>query len=325
MSNKSFQDWLESKSAEHEAWGLFVIDQVTKRLKHEISEDRLMALFKAKPSSRLKTIDSALAKQAKKKYAEPKEQMTDLVGARFVVLLKTDIEIVERVIVQSSCWVARKDRNPTDEQDAQPKAFDYQSVHYLVRNTEERDFNGTKILEGATCEVQIRTLLQHAYAELVHDRIYKEEKKVPASVERLVARSMALMETTDEMFCNAVEHLESVNKSRQSWCKDLNDLYQEINPTNTTLLESSSDALELLDTFNELLESANISQIKELMSKFIRGKIHSRFEDDGMFQLPICPAVYWLVKNHPVEIKQFWNVPKWQRDLDQIKADLGMA
>ncbi len=325
MSNESFQYWLESKSAEHEAWGLFVIEQVIERLKHEISEDRLMSLFKAEPSSRVKTIDSALAKQVKKNYLDPKEQMTDLVGARFVVLLKTDIEIIERVIVQSSCWVAKKDRSPMDEQNAQPKAFDYQSVHYLVRNTIDRDFKSKKILEGATCEVQIRTLLQHAYAELVHDRIYKEEKKVPTSVERLVARSMALMETTDEMFCNAVEQLESVNKSRQSWCKDLDDLYQEINPANATRIESSPDALDLLDTFHDLMESANISQVKELMSKFIRGKIQSRASDEGLFSLPICVAVYWLAKTHPVEVKQLWSNPKWQCDLDQIKADLGMA
>ena len=53
-----------------------------------------------------------------------------------------------------------------------------------------------------TCEIQIRTLLQHAFAEVSHDSTYKGPYKNDKGILRHLAKSMALMEATDDYFCN---------------------------------------------------------------------------------------------------------------------------
>ncbi|MCC2018497.1 hypothetical protein QM121_09360 [Enterobacter hormaechei] len=77
------------------------------------------------------------------------------------------------------------------------------------------------------CEVQVRTLLQHAYAELVHDSVYKPVGIVPKSAERHIARSMALMETTDDLFCSTMKLLYETNVERNKFNNSLSELYRE--------------------------------------------------------------------------------------------------
>ena len=40
-------------------------------------------------------------------------------------------------------------------------------------------YNGHTIEKDTPCEIQIRTLEQHAYAELSHDYVYKKESGQP--------------------------------------------------------------------------------------------------------------------------------------------------
>lgn len=126
--------------------------------------------------------------------------MTDLVGTRFVVLLSEDIDTVCQAIESLTEFDARISKNYLDEIELNPKLFDYQSKHYEIRPKNELHIGDLKISKQICCEVQVRTLLQHAYAELVHDSVYKPVGIVPKSAERHIARSMALMETTDDLF-----------------------------------------------------------------------------------------------------------------------------
>ena len=51
----------------------------------------------------------------------------------------------------------------------------------------------------------MRTLLQHAWATLVHDHLYKVEFNPPAHLKREAARIMAKLEDTDESFTSLIE------------------------------------------------------------------------------------------------------------------------
>lgn len=307
-----------------DAWGQFVVDRLLELVKLEVGDERFPMFFKVRPCFRLKDPDSAERKQEKKRYAIPAEQMTDLVGARFVVLLQTDIEIVERAIQSHTAWTKRKDRDPNGERHEQPTHFDYQSVHYILRNNKETELYGVKVPEGIPCEVQIRTLLQHAYAELVHDKFYKAVKLTPPSARRLVARSMALMETTDKMFCEAVRELELVNQERGQWCA-LAD--EEIGPLMPCFIKTAEDpdALDILDTFKDLLDVANRDEVKLMKSRPLVAKIQQRAGDGGLFAKPVVLLVYWLVKEHGIELDAHWPLPALRSDIDRIKSDLGIG
>lgn len=324
MDESEFGDWLDELRPALEAWGDFIVERVTEFVKLDVGDEAFRSFFKIPPGYRCKERKSALKKLIKKKYSRPKEQMTDLVGSRFVVLLKTDIEVIERAIAGQTAWVPSRDRNPVDEQAKDPTSFEYQSVHYLLRNTNEFSHNGVLIPEGLSCEVQIRTVLQHAYAEMGHDRIYKGEY-VPLSVQRLVARCMALMETTDEMFVNAVRELEQVNREIEHWCTFLDET---VKPILVSITSTSSDpeARDILETYKNLLKEASQDNVRAELTPFVTKKIQERAASvGGLFAKPVVLAVYWLVKAHPFEVSQIWPVPGLRNDLDKVKADLGVA
>lgn len=126
--------------------------------------------------------------------------MTDILGVRFVVLLESDIKVVEDALVGINIWTPRKDRTPLIEKEKNPEVFDYKSVHYVVKNNDLITFESGEVVQDTPCEIQIRTLAQHAYAEFVHDRVYKGEKNPSAKLRRLMAKAMAMLEATDEIF-----------------------------------------------------------------------------------------------------------------------------
>lgn len=306
------------------AWGAFVVARVQEFVELEIGVDRAQTFFKIPPNFRVKDTPSALTKQCKKQYDEPLEKMTDLVGARFVVLLKTDLDIVERAVITCTSWSKSKDRNPQDERDKNPNSFEYQSVHYVVRNNQAFRSNGVTVPEGLACEIQIRTLLQHAYAELVHDKFYKAQATLPLSALRLIARSMALMETTDEMFVTAVNELQRVNQDLASWCRFLDGTVGPLLPGFTPTSEDE-DAMEVLSTFKFLLDAANIEEVRAILTQPIITRIQQRAAGGGLFSKPVVLAIYWLALHNAIELSAAWPIPSLLADLDLIKAHVGAA
>ncbi len=305
-------------------WGAFVILRIQEYVELEIGAERKKSFFKIEPNFRVKDADSAVAKQSNKKYSDPLEAMTDLVGARFVVLLKTDIDIVERAVITCTAWAKSKDRNPQDERDQRPNQFEYQSVHFVVRNNKEFTLNNITIPEGMACEIQIRTLLQHAYAELVHDKFYKATEVVPQSALRLVARSMALMETTDEMFIAAVAELERVNQGINEWCSLLDGVVGPILTNYVSTIEDE-DAIQLLGTFKHLLDMANTEEVKATLSLPLVTRIKAHALEGRLFNKPVVLVIYWLATHYEIELTAAWPIPRLRSDLDLVKSHIGFA
>lgn len=323
MKTDDFLSWVSAHESAHDAWGKFVTQEISNAITTEIGAERFKSFFKVQPCHRLKTIKSISKKLIKKSYSEPHLQMTDLVGARFVVLLRTDIAVVEKAICSTTAWNVRKDRNPTDERLNAPLEFGYQSVHFVLTNTIDRTLDGIAVPAQIACEVQVRTVLQHAYAELGHDRIYKEEGAVPKTVHRLVAQCMALMETTDEIFCRAVAELDDVNRSRRQWAQDLDNRYRE---ARTEFVPTIDDefSTDLLDTFKHLTVEAKLSDVITVPRVRV-SKIVARATAENLFGKPLVFLVYWLVKNHNDEVSRTWPIASFRADLELIQADLGIS
>lgn len=325
LSNDDFESRLTGLAPSLSGWGDFVVDKLSQLVRAQIGEERYAAFFKIKPYFRLKDIKSAVKKQEKKKYDNPLDKMTDLVGARFVVLLRSDLDILEKAIADYSGWVARLDRHHDYETNLDPEVFNYQSAHYLIISPSKIERNGVLIPANTVCELQLRTLLQHAYAEVAHDRIYKSPVPVSPAARRLIARSMALMEATDQMFCDAVRELDQITADRVGWVFFLNSLYKE-NFGREPAEKYEIDLLLVLDTYRHLLESAKKGEILSIVSKpFIKGKISERLGNDLFFQSPVCIICYWLIKNHHVETLQLWPVEYLRGGVEKICSDFGKA
>jgi hypothetical protein len=185
------------------AWGEFVYGQIIDYLKNIgiNSADFL----KIDTPIRIKDADSLIAKAfyRNKGYKNPYEDITDKVGIRFVVLLEDDVKRICDAIESINKWTYSKDRDYEIERSDEPFLFNYQSMHYVVKSQSILNFKGIDILKNTPCEIQIRTLLQHAYSELTHDKIYKSNIDPTSETKRVIAKSMALLETTDEFFQKA--------------------------------------------------------------------------------------------------------------------------
>ncbi len=60
-------------------------------------------------------------------------------------------------------------------------------------------------------EIQVRTLLQHAWAAITHDRVYKSEFDAPEALRRQLHRMAALMEEADGELQEAVDRVDTYN------------------------------------------------------------------------------------------------------------------
>ncbi|WP_336201793.1 RelA/SpoT domain-containing protein [Pseudomonas guariconensis] len=106
--------------------------------------------------------------------AQLEHEIKDLAGCRTVFYTNSDVEkFIHSGIIQENFDVLEvKLHQPGRE--VKDAADLYISNHYLVTLTEER----TKLPEyarfaGMRCEIQIQTILNHAWAEMAHDTIYK--------------------------------------------------------------------------------------------------------------------------------------------------------
>lgn len=323
---KDFKEFFDANRPILKLWGDTVIEQIKQSL---ISKELDVSVFLKIPVNECRVKDevSAIGKIARKGYVNPQQQMTDLVGTRFVVLLTDDLEVLKDIITNSAIWTASKDSDYLDRIEKNPELFDYQSIHFVVKANACDLTEKLSIPAGTPCEIQIRTLLQHAYAELTHDNIYKPTvNKVPFQARRLIARSMALMETTDELFCKTIEELKKVSELRNEINNQLTLLYQKLVDTSLPKPDLQFN-LELLDAFHDRLDSELTGKVASFLEErsFVIERIKERAGTNHFYQQPVILFLYWLVKNFDSDTKKTWPYESLRADLSQIYSDLGIA
>jgi len=324
MNTEDFQNYLETNGESFRKWGDFVSCKIKQALVAEIGADDAKIFIKLPVTPRIKQINSALGKIARKGYNDPVNQITDFVGVRFVVLLSDHIAALCKIIESEPCWTGVVSKDYQDEIKKNPKFFDYQSQHYEVRPKKDIEVEGCLITTDICCEVQIRTLLQHAYAELVHDSIYKPAGPIPSKAERQVARSMALMETTDELFCNTMKLLTDANKPRNDLLDDLTSLYRD-KIADHLLRTDLKTNYAVLDEFREAIRDGLANEIAEFLDskKYISIKTKSRAPSNVFFAQPVLLFVYWLAAHIDIkDLHKRWPLPGYNKELNTILSDI---
>ncbi|MBS7132441.1 MAG: hypothetical protein KH116_16050 [Clostridium sp.] len=305
MNEQIFIREYEREKVFLEKWGNIINNKIINALKDKkINTD----LFLKIPSSvRIKDNKSIINKAfyRKKNYTNPLMDITDKVGIRFVVLLGNEISILEDIIEEEESWTFSKDRDYEKEREENPTLFDYQSVHYILRNKEEIKLKDITIPKETACEVQIRTLLQHAYSELTHDTIYKPNKSAEAWVKRLVARSMAMIETTDTIF-------EEVDKVMNNNKNIIDDLLPIIESEYATIAKSEDDlnlVNIIIDAYENELNDLNLDDFRDFLrkkSKVLRTQINRKYNNYLLFRQPIILLLFYLVDRKRVATRNSW-------------------
>ncbi|MBN1461652.1 MAG: RelA/SpoT domain-containing protein [Armatimonadetes bacterium] len=151
--------------------------------------------------ARPKSLKSALRKQAKKAYADPLHEMTDLVGVRVFTYFRDDARVVEDALKKH--FVVDEPNSINKADGLEFNTFGYTSRHLVMSAGPETDNLQLKAALGdLKFEVQIRTVLEHGWAEVEHELVYKAGTEAPDAIRRRFAASAAALELIEREFAD---------------------------------------------------------------------------------------------------------------------------
>lgn len=159
--------------------------------------------------SRPKSVSSFAEKAARKyeKYPDAVNQMTDLCGARVIVQTTEQVQAVKQFIEANFQIHESDEKGVLLGEDK----FGYRDMHYIVQlrpdGQDALDIapDKRKHIGDLKAEVQVRTWLQHAWADTLHDRLYKNPLKLSSEIKRAGNLLAALMEEGDRNY-NVMAH-----------------------------------------------------------------------------------------------------------------------
>jgi putative GTP pyrophosphokinase len=127
------------------------------------------------------------------------KEVTDICGLRIITFFAADVDKVAEILRQE---FEIDSTHSTDRRVfTDPDRFGYQSLHYVIALKPARtDLAEYQAFRGYQAEVQVRTVIQHAWAEIEHDLGYKSDVAVPKTIRRRLFRLAAMLEIADDQF-----------------------------------------------------------------------------------------------------------------------------
>jgi ppGpp synthetase/RelA/SpoT-type nucleotidyltranferase len=167
----------------------------------------ILAIVQARPKGVVSFSNKIILKD---KYKNPLVDMTDLCGARVIVHFQSQVEKVCNFI---------RDNFEIDEANSldlksklKVNEFGYRSVHYIV-SPKKDEILGIAVddkFKNLKAEIQVRTLAEHVWADISHDRIYKTDLNIPDEWKREAARLSAMLENADREFSGMSAEIDSL-------------------------------------------------------------------------------------------------------------------
>ncbi|MBB2892683.1 DUF429 domain-containing protein [Flexivirga oryzae] len=154
-------------------------------------------------TGRAKTVVSFAEKAAREAdgeplYPDPLRQIGDLIGVRVITYVRSDVDAVVQLLAAETDVLDDRDMG---EETASEGRFGYASRHLQLRVKDDDRLSHPEIGDRQV-QVQIRTVLQHAWAEFEHDIRYKGT--IPASqrpdFDRRFTLAAGLLELADSEF-----------------------------------------------------------------------------------------------------------------------------
>jgi putative GTP pyrophosphokinase len=124
--------------------------------------------------------------------------ITDVVGLRIITYFDDDVDRVGSIIEREF----NIDPRSTDKRKTlSTSQFGYLSMHYVALLGAARcDLIECRRFMNLACEIQVRSVLQHAWAEIEHDLGYKGSSDIPEHIQRKFCRLASILEGADSDF-----------------------------------------------------------------------------------------------------------------------------
>jgi putative GTP pyrophosphokinase len=148
---------------------------------------------------RAKDVESYRQKAHAKRYSDPRSQVHDLAGIRVIAYVDSEAKRAASLV---------RELFEIDEENSVDKSAQlgvdrvgYRGVHYVATLGHDRcALPELKEFSGLKFEIQVRTILGHAWAEINHDRNYKFAGELPGDIKRRFAILAGTLEVTDREF-----------------------------------------------------------------------------------------------------------------------------
>ena len=188
-------------------------DVILKLLRTCLDENRIIV---SGLEARVKSEQSLLGKLELKGYKyHTLEDITDVVGARIITYYCDEVDIISALAEKlfEIDWDNSVDKRKMLEIDR----FGYLSLHYVCRipealykDPEMPQFNQIRF------ELQMRSTLQHVWANMYHDIGYKSDVEIPIEYQRNMTRLAGMLELADEQFSRIRKEINGYRRMVQS-------------------------------------------------------------------------------------------------------------
>lgn len=253
---------------------------------------------------RAKTIESFSEKIKKPKYKNPLDQLTDLAGIRIIGYVEDDVIEISKIIENS--FDVDPDNSMDKSEDLGVDKVGYKSVHYVCTLPSIRiDLPEYSRFDKLKFEIQIRTILQHSWAEIEHDKNYKFSGELPPGIQRRFKLVAGNLELADREFNQLSRDIDQYSKNIAKSTKkgeleiELNStaLKQYLSTRFTKIISEERIAPSFNGSKNEsviLRELRDfglntLADLDKLISPELEKQI-AKYEDDGNF-LGLCRLI----------------------------------
>lgn len=227
--------------------------------------------------------------------------ITDLLGLRIVCPFLEDLESTERLI-KAGFHVMELERKGLHHSVGE---FGYDSVHFLIKIDpiyRKRELPHT----SDVCEVQLRTILQDAWAEVEHELIYKSDITLPnESIRRKLAALNATLTLSDSIFQEIRDYQKEIRERDRRRRQSLEVKLAETPGIDADLLLSSAQddhgkqSMAKTDVDSILAEGDLEKALLAALTEHSSGHLENAIEIyTSILKLKIKDSVRSLVYNH---------------------------
>lgn len=188
------------------------------------------------------------------------DEITDIVGIRIIAFYTDDVEKIAKLIEQE--YLIDFDNSSNKIELMEPDQFGYLSLHYVVSMSMNRvELPEYSNFRDIRFEIQIRTILQHAWAEIEHNLGYKSKSKIPSKFKRDFARIAGLLELADKEFKETRDNL-TIYKQQIETKLESNTPYNDLQIDKISLLAYINKS----SSYRKLITNiANVNNTKIMM------------------------------------------------------------
>lgn len=217
-------------------------------------------------SYRIKALDSLTEKIDRKGYKNTFDQIEDICGLRIICYYQSDIHKIQQIIESEFNIIENKNK----QEQLEVNEFGYRSFHFIATVKQEwAKAPNYRNLEKLKFEIQVRTILMHAWAEISHKLSYKAKTHIPKELHRKFSRISAQLEEADQQF---EEIKNSIYQLRHELIANANK-HSQFNYTT----ELNLDSLQAFLDYSFGNREKDIEQTRELLDEMQEFSIS--FED----------------------------------------------